>query len=520
VETSFRFARWLRNLFNTGCSSMIAHVAVGREAPIRFPSKFFINGSWVMPSSNAYFDVIFPATEEVFVRVVAAQKADVSLAVAAAREAFDRGPWPRLSHCERAAFLRRISQKIAERAGDAAQIWPNEMGILHSVAKAYSPGVADVYDYYAALAETFEFEEQHKSVAANCGLLVREPVGVVGAIIPWNGPMSLIAFKSAPALLAGCTIVIKASPEAPGHALMMGEIAQEIGVPAGVVNVLTADREASEALVVHAGVDKIAFTGSTVAGRRIASLMGARIGRCTLELGGKSAAIVLDDYDVETAARELSTNACAFTGQVCAALSRIIVPKHKHDDFVDAIADNFKKVQVGDPFDPASQMGPLAMRRQRDRVEGYIASGRDAGYRIAAGGGRPSHLDRGFFIEPTVFANVDNSAVFAQEEIFGPIVPVIAAHDDEHAVQIANDSVYGLNGAIFTSDVDRAYALARQIRTGTVGHNGFKLDFGIAFGGVKQSGVGREGGVEGLRAYLESKTLLLDNLPSHLRKQD
>jgi aldehyde dehydrogenase (NAD+) len=439
---------------------MIAHVAVRREAPIRFPSKFFINGSWVTPSSNAYFDVISPATEEVFVRVAAAQKADVSLAVAAAREAFDRGPWPRLSHRERAAFLRRISQKIAERAGDAAQIWSNE------------------------------------------------------------SPMSLIAFKSAPALLAGCTIVIKASPEAPGHALMMGEIAQEIGVPAGVVNVLTADREASEALVVHAGVDKIAFTGSTVAGRRIASLIGARVGRCTLELGGKSAAIVLDDYDVETAARELSTNACAFTGQVCAALSRIIVPKHKHDDFVDAIADNFKKVQVGDPFDPASQMGPLAMRRQRDRVEGYIASGRDAGYRIAAGGGRPSHLDRGFFIEPTVFANVDNSAVFAQEEIFGPIVPVIAAHDDEHAVQIANDSVYGLNGAIFTSDVDRAYALARQIRTGTVGHNGFKLDFGIAFGGVKQSGVGREGGVEGLRAYLESKTLLLDNLPSHLRKQD
>ena len=488
--------------------------AFSRAVPLKHPDRFFIGGEWVKPSTDAVIEVIAPANEQVFMRVAEAQEADVNRAVAAARLAFDKGPWPRLSHVERAAYLTQIAQKLNERAADVAYIWPNEMGMVHGVAEAISGTVGQLYDFYAGLAKTFPFNELHHSGVAAQGVLVREPVGVVGCIIPWNGPIGLIAYKVAPALLAGCTVVIKASPEAPGHALIMAEIAEEIGLPAGVINVLTADRGASEALVRNPGVDKIAFTGSSAAGKRIASILGERIGRYTLELGGKSAAIVLDDYDIETAAESLAGSTCALTGQVCAALTRIIVPKARHDQMVEALASRFNQVKVGDPFDPESQMGPLAMSRQRDRVESYIAAGKDAGFRIAAGGGRPSHLNRGFYIEPTGFAGVDNKSKIAQEEIFGPVVAVIAADSDDHAIEMANDSVYGLNGAVFTNDVDRAYDVARQIRTGTVAQNGFNIDFGIAFGGFKESGVGREGGVEGLHPYLELKTLLLNGKPS------
>ena len=488
---------------------------LGREAPLRHPDRFFIGGQWVAPSTDAMIEVITPATEEIFVRVAEAQEADINRAVAAARLAFDKGPWPRMSPAERAAYLSAISQKLTEKAADVAYIWPNEMGVTFGIAEATAGKIGGAYDRYAGLAASFPFEELHQSAVAGQGMLVREPVGVVGAIIPWTGPMSLIAYKLAPALLAGCTVVIKASPEAPGHALLMAEIAEEIGLPPGVINVLTADRGASEALVRNPGVDKISFTGSSAAGKRIASIMGERIGRYTLELGGKSAAIILDDYDIEAAAASIGGSTCSMTGQVCAALSRVLVPRSRHDQFVDALAAKLSAVKVGDPFDAATQMGPLAMRRQRDRVEGYIAAGKDAGFRIAAGGGRPAHLDRGFFVEPTLFANVDNSSVIAQEEIFGPVVSVSPVDSEDQAIDIANDSVYGLNGAVFTNDVDRAYRVARQIRTGTVGQNGFKIDFGIAFGGFKESGVGREGGVEGLHPYLELKTLLLDAKPSH-----
>jgi betaine-aldehyde dehydrogenase len=326
----------------------------------------------------------------------------------------------------------------------------------------------------------------------------------------------IAAFKVAPALIAGCTVVVKASPEAPGQLLLLAEAAEEAGLPPGVINVVTADREASEALVRHPGVDKISFTGSSATGRRIASILGERMARYTLELGGKSAAVICDDYDVETAAKHLAARACDMTGQVCAALTRIVVPRSRHDDMAEALAAAFSGVQVGDPFAAATQMGPVATRRQRDRVEGYIAKGRADGFRLAAGGGRPRHLDRGFFIEPTVFAGVDNASTIAQEEIFGPVLCVIPAEDEADAIRIANDSPYGLNGAVFSNDVDRAYRVARQIRSGTVGHNGHYADFTIAFGGFKQSGVGREGGVEGLLPFLETKTILLQDRPSHL----
>lgn len=488
--------------------------------PLENPRKLFIGGEWVDPSSDVLIDVIAPATEELYMQVASAQESDVDRAVAAAREAFDQGPWPRMSHAERAKYMLAMADELAARTGDIASIWPNEMGILHSLASAYAPGAGDLFRYYAGLADTFPFEEEHKTVSgARVGLLVREPVGVVGAIVPWNGPIMITVFKVAPALVAGCTVVIKGSPEAPGHALLMAEVAQKVGLPKGVINVVIADRAASEALVRNPDIDKIGFTGSSATGRRIAEILGGRMARYTLELGGKSAAIVLDDYDIETAADELATRACDLSGQVCASLTRIVVSAPRAEAMADALGARFSKVVVGDPFDPASQMGPVATRVQRDRVEGYIAKGRAEGYRVAAGGGRPAHLNRGFFIEPTVFAGVDNQSVIAQEEIFGPVLSVIPARDEADAIRIANDSVFGLNGAVFTNDVEKAYAVARQVRTGTVGHNGHLVDFSIAFGGFKQSGVGREGGVEGLYPYLETKTILLGDRPSHLPPQ-
>ena len=285
---------------------------------------------------------------------------------------------------------------------------------------------------YAALADTFPFEEECPPTTGGAfGLLVREPVGVVGAIIPWNAPVALICHKIGPALLAGCTVVLKSSPEAPGEGYVFAEVAEEIGLPPGVLNVVTADREVSELLVRDPGVDKITFTGSTAAGRRIASLCGERIARCTLELGGKSAAVILDDMDLATAATTLARAECGLNGQVCSSLTRVIVTKDRHDELVEALAATFGETRVGDPFDEKSQLGPLVSERQRDRVLGYIAKGVDEGATLATGGGRPGDLDRGYYVEPTVFGNVDNGSTIGREEIFGPVLAVIAADERE-----------------------------------------------------------------------------------------
>jgi acyl-CoA reductase-like NAD-dependent aldehyde dehydrogenase len=276
-----------------------------------------------------------------------------------------------------------------------------------------------------------------------------------------------------------------------------------------VLNVLTADREASERLVRHSDVDKIGFTGSVAVGKRIASICADRVARCTLELGGKSAAVILDDFDIEQAAEALVGSTCAMTGQICSALTRIIVTRDRHDELVDALTAGFEAVVVGDPFDPAVGMGPLAMKRQRDRVEGMVKQAVSDGVRLAAGGERPGHLDRGYFFEPTVFAGVDNASEIAREEIFGPVVCVIPAADEDDAIELANDTVFGLNNSVFTNDSERAYAVSRRLRSGTVGHNGWRSDMAVGFGGFKQSGYGREGGTNGLRAYLEPKTVIM-----------
>ncbi|HEX4082008.1 MAG TPA: aldehyde dehydrogenase, partial [Acidimicrobiales bacterium] len=468
------------------------------KAPLRNADRFFIGGEWVAPSSDAKIDVIDSGTEEVYFRVAEAQAADIARAVTAARKAFDEGPWPTLTHAQRAEYLRAIAAGVRERSEDLGQIWPRESGVLHAIAKHSGAGAASTFEYYAGLADTYPWEEPARPTAGGkFGLIVHEPVGVVGAIIPWNAPMGLISNKIGPALLAGCTVILKSSPEAPGEGYLVAEAAEAAGLPPGVLNVVTADREVSELLVRDPRVDKITLTGSTAAGRRIASICGERIARCTLELGGKSAAVILDDMDIATAAKTLSRAECFLSGQVCSSLTRIVVTRQRHDELVEALAGTFSQVRVGNPFDDQTQMGPLVASRQRERVEGYIAKGVAEGATLATGGGRPKDLDRGWYVEPTVFANVDNSSVIAQEEIFGPVLSVIPAEDENHAIALANDTIYGLNASVFTPDVDRARAVARQLRSGTVGHNAFRTDFGIAFGGFKQSGIGREGGREG-----------------------
>jgi len=484
------------------------------SVPIRHADRFFIGGQWVTPSSQATIKVIDSGTEEVFFTVAEAQAADISRAVAAAREAFDNGPWPRLSHAERAAYLRAIGEEIAKRTEDLGQIWPRESGVLHAIARNTGKGAKRTFNAFADLADSFPFEEPAKPTVGQFGLIVREPVGVVGAIIPWNAPMGLISNKVAPALLAGCTVILKSSPEAPGEGYVIAEAAEAVGLPPGVLNVVTADREVSELLVRDPRVDKISFTGSTAAGRRIASICGERIARCTLELGGKSAAVILDDMDIETAARTLSQAECFLSGQVCSSLTRIVVSRSRHDELVEALASTFSQVRVGDPFDSQTQMGPLVASRQRDRVEGYIAKGIADGADLATGGGRPKDLERGWFVEPTVFGNVDNQSVIAQEEIFGPVLSVVPAEDEQDAIRVANDTIYGLNASVFTNDVNRAREVAGQLRSGTVGHNAQRTDFGIAFGGFKQSGIGREGGREGLLPFLETKTVILEGRPA------
>jgi aldehyde dehydrogenase (NAD+) len=480
-------------------------------------NAFYINGEWVPPNTFRRIEVINSGTEELYATVPEAVEADVDRAVAAARKAFDVGPWPRMTPVERGRILRAIGKEYVSRIDTLAEIWTVESGVIQSIAKPVGARFGSSLEYYADLAESFPFVEKHKPGVANAAYLVREPVGVVGAIIPWNAPVSTIAHKSAAALLAGCTVVVKPSPQAPLAAWMFAEACEAAGVPPGVVNFVVAEREVSERLVRHPDVDKISFTGSTAAGRRIGSICAERVARCTLELGGKSAAIILDDYDIEKAASSISASSIFITGQVCSSLTRVIVTQDRHDALVEALVARLRPTRIGDPFDAATQMGPLSHRAHRERVEGYIAKGKAEGATLALGGGRPAHLDRGFFIEPTVFANVDNSMTIAREEIFGPVLSVIPARNESDAVRIANDTIYGLNGSVFTQDPEKAYHVARQVRSGTFSQNGFKIDPNIGGGGFKQSGIGREGGAEGLYEYLEAKTLLLDEPPRELK---
>ena len=479
--------------------------------------ELFIGGDWVRPSGTGHIDVVSASTEELIGRVPEGTAADIDAAVGAARAAFDSGPWPRLEPSERAKVLAALSENIKARFMEFAQLITGENGTpIQFSMMGQALGAAMVVDHVVELSDTVGFEEERIGLTG-ASLVRREPVGVVGVIVPWNAPLILALLKVAPALLMGCTCVIKPAPETPLDAYVLAECLADAGLPPGVVNIVAAGREVGEHLVTHPGIDKISFTGSTQAGKRIAALCGERIRRVTLELGGKSAAIVCDDADLETTVSGLVPVGMLINGQACAAQTRILAPRSRYGEFVDALADTASRLKVGDPYDDATDVGPLVAERQRARVEGYIASGRSDGARVVTGGGRPAGLDRGWYVEPTVFADVDNSMRIAQEEIFGPVVCVIPYNTVDEAVAIANDSAYGLSGSVWSADATRALGIARRIRTGSTTVNGWRWDLNCPFGGFKESGIGREGGPEGLEAYCEYQTISLPAPLAELR---
>ncbi|ATD69378.1 MULTISPECIES: aldehyde dehydrogenase [Gordonia] len=470
-------------------------------------NELFIDGTWTAPASGEHGDVIEAATEKVLGRSALAGPADIDAAVAAARAALD-GPWGSMSRAERADLLDRFAAAMTARARGTAELVSRENGMPISLAKPTNGyGPAAMLSYYAGLIRSAEDEEVRPGALGGRTVVRSEPVGVVAAITPWNYPQPLAAMKIAPALAAGCTVVLKPAPETALDAFVFADAAQEAGLPAGVLNVVPGGREAGAHLVGHPGVDKVAFTGSTVAGRAIGEVCGRLLRPVTLELGGKSAAIVAEDADLGVFADHLLEVSLVNNGQTCHASTRILAPRSRYGEVVDAVTETVRALRVGDPLDKTTAIGPLVSAAQRERVLGHIESGRADGYQITTGGGVPADLAQGWFVEPTVFAGVDNSASIAQEEIFGPVLTITEYADTDDAVRIANDSVYGLGGTVWTADEERGLELARRIRTGTVGVNHYALDLTAPFGGVKASGLGRELGPEGLAPYLAPKSV-------------
>ncbi|MFF5110191.1 aldehyde dehydrogenase [Streptosporangium sp. NPDC000509] len=473
---------------------------------MRQHDTLFIGGDWVAPAGTDVIDVVSPHTEEVVGRVPDGTPADMDRAVAAARQAFDHGPWPRMTMAERAAVVGRLAEIYAARQGEIAELITLEMGSPITFSQlAQAPQPLGMLQYYAELGKTFPVEEERPGTFGSVTVR-REPVGVVAAVVPWNVPQFVIMIKLAPALVAGCTVVVKPAPETPLDSYLLAEMIKEAGIPDGVVNIVAAGRETSEYLISHPGVDKVAFTGSTAAGRRIAAICGEQLKRCTLELGGKSAAIILDDCDLPSAMGFLSIASLMNNGQACVAQTRILASRNRYDEVVDAVSAMVRSMPVGDPADPATGIGPMVAKRQQERVENYIRIGIDEGAKPVVGGlERP--YDRGWYVAPTVFAGATNEMRIAREEIFGPVLAVIPYEDEKDAVRIANDSDYGLAGTVWTADTERGMDIARQVRTGTYGVNLFMIENSSPFGGFKGSGLGRELGPEGLSAYLEYKSI-------------
>ncbi len=473
--------------------------------------QLYIGGEWVDPAGQDRFEVVNPATLEVIGSTPEGTDADIDRAVAAARAALETGPWANSTAAERLEIMKSLQAKLTEAADELANLVVAEVGTTILFSHFGQIGATNmVLDAYVNVLADYQFEEVRQDVLGPA-LVRKEPVGVVAGIIPWNVPLFITMLKFAPTLASGSTMVLKPAPDTPLSAFRFAELAAEAGVPAGVLNVVPADREVSEYLVRHPDVDKVSFTGSTAAGRKIGAICGEQLKRCTLELGGKSAAILLDDVDIEGIADELLSAGIMNNGQACVAQTRILAPQARYDEIVGVLTDKMASQKVGDPNDFETNVGPLINEAQRDRVEEYIRVGTEEGARVTAGGGRPEGTTEGWFVEPTLFADVTNDMRIAQEEIFGPVVSVIAYDGVDQAVQIANDSDYGLSGSVWGGDVDAALDVARRVRTGTYAINAYGMAFGSPFGGYKNSGLGREMGPEGLEEFLEYKTI---NLPA------
>ncbi|WP_328825564.1 aldehyde dehydrogenase [Tomitella gaofuii] len=470
-------------------------------------TELFIGGEWRRPVSPVKCEVVEASTGKPLGSAPLGGVDDIDAAVAAARAAFDDGPWARSTSTDRAAVLRRFAAELQIRGEATAELISRENG--SPLSTSYGANVAvpvALLDRYADLAESGWLEELRDS-PRGATLVRKVPVGVVAAIVPWNFPHLIAMAKVAPALAAGCTVVVKPSPETALDAFVLADAAQAAGLPPGVLNIVPADRDVSAALVAHPGVDKVTFTGSTAAGRTISEVCGRLMRPVTLELGGKSASIVLEDADLDLFEANLAATSFVNNGQACVLHSRVLAPRSRYDEVVDAVARVAQGLVVGDPLDPAVTCGPMAGRAHRDRVLGYIEDAKNSGARLVTGGGVPDGLADGWFVEPTVFADVDNTSRLAREEVFGPVIAIIAYDDVDEAVAIANDSEYGLAGAVWTGDERRGVEIARRIRSGTVGVNYYQMDLGAPFGGVKASGLGREFGVEGMTPYIDYQSV-------------
>jgi betaine-aldehyde dehydrogenase len=467
----------------------------------------FVGGQWTPPRHGGVLDVLSPASEEVIGRIGEATADDVDAAVDSAYASFEQGAWRTAPPHERAGVLRDTAKRLEDRAPELVDLLTAELGCPRWYAERFHiPNPIRHLRYYADLIEEFGWLQRRTDAGGN-SLVVHEPVGVVGTITPWNGPLSSPMLKIAPALAAGCSVVSKPAPEAPLSLIALADALRDCGLPDGVFNVVPGGRDVGARLVEHPAVNKIAFTGSTVAGKQVMAACAGTVKRVTLELGGKSAAIVLDDADIEVLAAKLPPMLLNLSGQACIAQSRVLVPRSRADEMTRALADAVANTPVGDPFEPTTIVGPLVSATQRERVEGYLASARDDGASVVVGGGRPEHLERGYYVEPTLLADVTPSMRVAREEIFGPVMSVLTYDMVDEAIRIANDSVYGLAGSVWTGDQSRGVEIAREMRTGMVSINGAPQAWCAPFGGFKQSGLGREMGPEGLRLYTELKTI-------------
>jgi acyl-CoA reductase-like NAD-dependent aldehyde dehydrogenase len=467
--------------------------------------QLFIGGQWVDPSGSERLDVINPSTEEPIGSIPMGTRDDVDRAVAAAREAFE--VWSQTSTEERAERLTAIAAGLGERADEIAALVSAELGMPLKLSRMIQAGLpAASFSSMSELMEQISWQEEIGN-----SLVVREPIGVLGAITPWNYPLHQIAAKVAPALAAGCTVVLKPSGVVPLNAFILAEVIEAAGLPAGAFNLVTGSGgEVGEAIAAHPGVDILSFTGSTKAGRRVSELAAETVKAVTMELGGKSPNVILDDADLSQAVPDGVAKCFLNSGQTCSALTRMLVPNEKMAEVAEIAAAAAEQFTPGDPFDEATRLGPVVSDEQREVVRGYIEKGSDEGAKLVTGGAEPPEgLERGYFVRPTVFSQVDNSMTVAQEEIFGPVLTIIPYSDEEDAVRIANDSIYGLAGGVWSADEERALGVARRMRTGQIEINGGVFNPLAPFGGYKQSGHGRELGHFGIEEFLQPKALQL-----------
>ncbi|MDH5577311.1 MAG: aldehyde dehydrogenase family protein [Betaproteobacteria bacterium] len=467
--------------------------------------KLFIGGQWVAPAAKETIEVHSAGTGEVMGKVPAGGERDMDAAAAAAHAALPA--WSALPAERRAEFLQKISDGLKARADELAKTIAQEVGMPIKLAGRIQVGLPVAnFANYAKIAREFKFEER-----VGNSVVVKEPVGVVGAITPWNYPLHQIALKVAPALAAGCTVVLKPSEVAPFNAFILAEVIEAAGLPKGVFNLVTGlGPVVGEALVKHSRVDMISFTGSTRAGKRISEVAAQQVKRVALELGGKSASVILEDADLAAAVKGTVNGCYLNSGQTCTALTRMLVPASKYDEAAKLAVEAAKGFTLGDPLQETTRLGPLSSQAQLERVRSYIKKGVDEGAELLAGGAdQPDGVPGGYFVKPTIFGKVKNSMTIAQEEIFGPVLSIISYKDEDEAVRIANDSPYGLAGAVWSKDDARAQKVARRIRAGQIDVNGGAFNMNAPFGGFKQSGHGREAGVYGLEEFLELKSLQL-----------